>query len=620
MKINLVELTYYTVFLETFLSITAIYSIIVCTLLKNNISNILIQNKLSDCFGFILFMSCFLVLNDTLQLSPWLSEFYPCTDVSLPLYDYHLGFNNCVIVDGVSIFSKTLICFFSSLFFYIISDYLKENRLTYEFVILLLFAIIGLILLCSTNDLLLAFLSFELVSLVSYILAAFKKNSKYSIEAGIKYLIVGAISASFFLLGTSFFYFHTGTTIISDIYMLFCDFYKFKLVESSFYPIYSVFNICNLLWLHYDVPHELLSLYPYEFAYLFFNDLHLHYLVPNIFFVSDFFFGMIFDVWFYNRCLIDICYRDVFLNDLSYKSSIMEIGLLLILLSLFIKLAVSPFHLWSLEVYENSPTISTFFFVAITKLSFFVLLFRISYSLMDFYQATISYSSVVVGLLSIFIGSFGNLRQRKIKTIFAYSSINHMGYLLVCFGTCSSFSIEIIFFYLVTYMLSNIILWYVILTLQKAKSNYKNKKSVDLGDIALLNKSNKSLAFGLLVVLFSIAGIPPFVGFLAKIGIFLELINKEFYFIATFSIFCSMISTFYYIRLIKILYFENITVGKLYLPVNSDKSIIFCFLVFTLIFLFFKPTLLYLFVHKVALEFGIGAGMTTAVNNVTLMF
>jgi NADH:ubiquinone oxidoreductase subunit 2 (subunit N) len=586
MKINLVELTYYTLFLETFLSIVAIYSLIVCTLLKNNISNILFQNKLSDCFGFIFFTSCFLILNENLQL-----------------YNY-IGFNKCVIVDNLSVFSKFLICFFSSLFFFIIADFLKENKLGIEFVILLLFAIIGLLFLCSANDLLLAFLSFELVSLVSYLLAAFKKNSKHSIESGIKYLIVGAISTSFFLLGTSFFYFFTGSTLISDISMLFFDSYKFALrqPEVLFVKYSDIEMLCHFVSGHFNV-----------FLVCITNPNFLDYLriLPFYKNIAPFIFNednliiyreTLFDVWLYNYCLIDVFYKNIFLNDLgNYKNSIMEIGLLLIMLSIFIKLAISPFHLWSLEIYENSPTIATFFFVAITKLSFFVLLFRISYSLIYFYYDIISYYCIIVGLLSIFIGSFGNLRQRKIKTIFAYSSVNHMGYLLVSFGTCSNFSVEMIFFYLFTYMLSNIILWYVVLTLRKAKSNYQNKKSNDLGDIVLLNKSNKALAFGLMIVFFSIAGIPPFVGFLAKLGVFLSLINKEFYFIATVSILCSIISTFYYIRLIKIMYFENVLVGKLYFPINSDKSIIFCFLVFSLVFLFFKPTLLYLLTHKIIL-------------------
>lgn len=508
MKINLLELIYYTTFLETFLSIIVIYSLIICTLLKNNISNILIQNKLSDLFGFILFMSCFIIINEKLQVYAF------------------VGFNTYVTTDDLSIFSKISICFFSSLFFYVISDYLKESKLTFEFVILLFFAIIGLIFLCSTNDLLLSFLSFELVSLVSYALASFKKNSKYSIESGIKYLIIGAISTSFFLLGTSFFYFFTGSSLISDINMLFYDYYKLVLKQPE------ILNIGKIEKLSYFVSGQ------YDIEY--FNSSLINLIISciDIKLLSD---HLAFYIWFYNFCFIDFWYRHMwfFLFDFNnYKNSIMEIGLLLIMFSIFIKLAVSPFHLWSLEIYEGSSTIATFFFITITKLSFFVLLFRIFHSLIYFYYNIINYYSLIFGLFSVIIGSFGNLRQKKIKTIFAYSSINHMGYLLISFGICSNLSFEIVFFYLFTYMLSNIILWYVVLTLIKTKSNYKNKKSNDLGDIVLLHKSNKSLAFGLLVVFFSIAGIPPFVGFLAKLGVYLSLINKKFYILALFSICC----------------------------------------------------------------------------------
>ena len=110
------------------------------------------------------------------------------------------------------------------------------------------------------------------------------------------------------------------------------------------------------------------------------------------------------------------------------------------------------------------------------------------------------------------------------------------------------------------------------------------------------------MTFGLLVVFFSIAGIPPFIGFFAKLGVFVSLISVKFYTIALLSIFCSLISTFYYIRIVKILYFENLVITKkLYLPIKTNKSIIFCFLVFSLIFLFFNPTLIYLIIYKVVL-------------------
>ena len=117
-------------------------------------------------------------------------------------------------------------------------------------------------------------------------------------------------------------------------------------------------------------------------------------------------------------------------------------------------------------------------------------------------------------------------------------------------------------------------------------------------DLALLKKSNS--------MMFSIAGIPPMIGFIAKMNVFLSLVGSRFYFVALIiSILFSVISTFYYIRLIKILYFENLLVGKLYHPINTEKTIILSLLIFSLIFLFLNPTLLYLFSYKVILSLNI---------------
>ena len=117
----------------------------------------------------------------------------------------------------------------------------------------------------------------------------------------------------------------------------------------------------------------------------------------------------------------------------------------------------------------------------------------------------------------------------------------------------------------------------------------------------LLNKTNKMLALFFTISLFSIAGFPPMIGFLVKVGIFLTAIESSLYFLALISILCSVIATFYYIRIIKIMYFEKLIVGKLYYPINSNKGILISFLFLLLLFLFINPTLLFLFTHKLSL-------------------
>merc|ERR1712154_92441 len=139
------------------------------------------------------------------------------------------------------------------------------------------------------------------------------------------------------------------------------------------------------------------------------------------------------------------------------------------------------------------------------------------------------------------------LEQRKFKSLLAYSSIGHMGYLLISYSTGTLEGLQMLFFYIMVYMLGGLCLW-SILILTKKKHRYSNKSSKDLGDFSLLIKSNKVLAFIFSIVLLSIAGVPPLIGFFAKAGIFLIAIESSLYITAFISIVCSVISTFYYLR------------------------------------------------------------------------
>ena len=505
---HLIELKNFNVFPEYFVGISALYILVVIILISYNVYGLIVQKAVSECLGLILLLTCYLILNDDLIINNVGMEF-----------SVQLGFYKSNIMDYFGTFTKFIVCFFSSLYFFIIADFLKEYKLTsFEYLLILLFAVLGLMLLCSSNDLLTAFLAIELVSLSSYILAAFKKTSSYSVEAGIKYLITGAISSAFFLLGSSFMYAYCGSVNISDFWSI----------------------LSNDGW--------------------FATDNSLHFLEP-----------------------------------------LLEIGITFIIFSLFIKLALAPFHVWSLDVYEGSPTISTFFFAVITKLSFFVFLVRIGYvAALKYYEAWQFYA-VVIALLSIFIGSFGGLRQRKLKTLLAYSSVSHMGYALLAFSAGSRFGGEMLLFYLVIYMLSGLSVWFIILLLRVNRKRYTDKFNKELGDLALLRKSNPALAFSFSMAMFSVAGIPPLVGFFAKMGVFLSVLHAQYYFVALLAILCSVVSTFYYIRIIKILYFENLLVGQLYYPITTSKTVLFSSSIFLLFFLFINPTFLYLVVYKVIL-------------------
>jgi NADH-quinone oxidoreductase subunit N len=524
---SIILLQSFTVFPEYFISISAIYVLIVVVIITYNVYGLLIHKALSECLALILLLACYLIFNDYNVL-----------------VSNTLSFHNSIINDYLTYISKFLICLFTAFYFVLISSSLKEQKLTsFEYVLIILLATLGLLLMCSSGDLLTAYLSIELSSLALYILAAFRKTSTYSIESGLKYFITGAVSSGFFLLGSSFIYLNSGSIYFDDFITLFKN-------KWSYYP--------NLLEEDMD-PHFHLMILIYKYF-------HLEHIIWK--------------PWPDGSPLVDY--------------SFIEIGLAFIYFSLLIKIACAPFHLWSLDVYEGSPTSSSFFFAAITKLSIFVLLIRLTHTCFIISSSNWHLYFIIIGVLSIFVGSFGGLKQRKVKTLLAYSSITNMGYALVALGTLTNTAIQMLFFHLVIYMISGLCTWSIILLLRLKTKNHDNKYSKELGDMALLRKSNPALAFAFALTMFSIAGIPPLIGFLPKMFIFLSALMMGYYIVIVASAVLSVIATFYYIRIIKVVYFENLLVGKLYYPINTNITLLISGLIFSLLFLFFNPTLIQL--------------------------
>lgn len=391
---NYIFFTYFSNFIELFLGTTILSFLILILLLKNNIFKVSIHNSISECCSLIFFLSLILIYNNSY------------------IKNSFVLFNNILIMDLFTYISNFFICFICGIYFFIISNYLNENKFNIEFIIILKISILGLFFMCSSNDFLLIFLSIETVSLTSYFLTAIIKKSKFSVENGIKYLIIGTISSSFFLFGVSYFYFMTGSILLSD------------------------FNLCFFGWsndlINFAMQSDIVTIHHYSYT--------LNLL--------DY---------------IEFIYYDTFYN----KNNIIEISFFFILFSIFIKLAVVPFHLWSLDVYEASPLIILFYFLTITKISFFVLLLRICNVLLQIYFEFVVYFIILLGVLNIVVGSFGNLSQKKFKTILVYSSLNHVGFLLLSISVCSSYGIESFLFYIFVYLVSNIIIWSILIMLKK---------------------------------------------------------------------------------------------------------------------------------------------------------
>lgn len=293
-------------------------------------------------------------------------------------------------------------------------------------------------------------------------------------------------------------------------------------------------------------------------------------------------------------------------EDLIYVKMFSLIGVLLISITLLFKIASAPFHFWAPDVYEGSPLSSTIIFSILPKLvifSFFIkwlcVISSLFYSIKDFF--------VIIGLFSVFIGTFFALSQKRMKRLIIYSSIAQIGFLVAALETGSIGGFSSIFFFLIIYIISSILVWNhltLFYNFQKIGNGFsgKNISPFFLTSLANLFKTNSLWAFSFLFLFFSIAGIPPFSGFLAKIFILFGLIESNQLIGAVFLILISAISVFYYIRVVKVIFFESkdlqenteqfqTTFNTGFF--NYDYLIISCSL-FLLVFLFFYPTLLML--------------------------
>lgn len=633
-----------------------------------------ILNQQVYYIGFLLIiLSSFLILNEDLLIMNSFSS------------------NNFIINDYFGFITKLTICLTSLVFLTIINVSFRDEPIqnNFEYAVLITISILGLLLLCSSNDLITAYLAIELQSVAFYIMSTFKRNSSYSIESGLKYFIIGALSSAFFLFGSSIIYGCMGSLSFDDLRIFFSLLFSTKVEVSDWYvslvpdflfsnSVYSIVALFvplldNLIGInldfdflytysqnysYYDTNSDSLidwccaqEIYSSKFSKMDLDPVISTFSIFNSFIDSSTFHLIEGQLNVYDRALllaqydffsayvtrsflsyniwIDLLNADklnlsenlsilkqilVYYNDsestgilqsvTSLNLELVSIGFILICISLLIKLAVAPFHFWSLDVYEGSPNTTTFFFAVVPKIGLFVLLMRLCY--VSFYQIFDSYQTFFFSLavLSVFVGALGGLEQRKLKTLLAYSSIGHTGYLLLSFSTGNVEGIQMMFYYLVIYMISGLCFWSVYLFLRQKRNFYFNKSNKELGDLTLLKESNPMLALILAITLFSIAGIPPIVGFLAKIGVFMTVVKSSAYLVAVFSILFSVISTFYYIRLIKVLYFENTLVGKLYIPITTQKALLISVLALSLIVLCLDPTILYLVFYKATLLAG----------------
>ncbi|MDC3030259.1 NADH-quinone oxidoreductase subunit NuoN [Candidatus Pelagibacter sp.] len=419
---------------EIFLSLSIMF-LLIFGVFKKNSSTLIHSISL-----IILLFTTVIIFNETLSL------------------EKTLLFKDGVIIDYLSSFMKMVTLLAAFFVLLISSSYLNTFKiLKIEYPILILSSVLGMMIMISSNDLMVFYMGLELQSLALYVLATFNRDQLKSSEAGLKYFVLSALSSGLLLYGCSLIYGFTGST-------------NFDLIASQ-------------------------------------------------------------------------------LNSNEYA---LTFGIVFILVGLAFKISAVPFHMWAPDVYEGSPTSVTLFFAIVPKVAALTIFIRFLYvpflNLFDQWQMILIFLSIA----SMLFGAIAAIGQTNLKRLIAYSSISHIGYALAGLTTGSNDGIQNSIIYIIIYVLMNLGLFSCLLMMKRNNKYYEN-----IDDLSGLSKNHPLLSLSLLVILFSLAGIPPLAGFFAKFYIFKSVLEQSMYFLAIVGLLSTVVAAFYYLRIIKIIYFDN---------------------------------------------------------------
>ena len=422
------------IFPEIFLSLSIMFLLILGVFKKK--SSTLIQNTSL----VILLITAVITFNETLSIG----------ETKL--------FNNSIIIDYLSSFMKIITLIAAFLVLVISSNYLKIFKIfIIEYPILILSSVLGMMIMISSNDLIVFYMGLELQSLALYVLASFNRDQIQSSEAGLKYFVLSALSSGLLLYGCSLIYGFTGST-------------NFEIISEK-------------------------------------------------------------------------------LNSNEYA---LTFGIVFILVGLAFKISAVPFHMWAPDVYEGSPTTITLFFTIVPKIAALTVFIRFLYvpflNLIDQWQMILIFLSIA----SMVFGAVAAIGQTNLKRLIAYSSISHVGYALAGLATGTNDGIQSSVIYITIYILMNLGFFSCLLMMRRNDKYYEN-----IEDLSGLSKNHPLLSISLLIILFSLAGIPPLAGFFAKFYIFKSVIEQSMYFLAIIGLLATVIAAFYYLRIIKIIYFDK---------------------------------------------------------------
>ncbi|MDE0523367.1 MAG: NADH-quinone oxidoreductase subunit NuoN [Boseongicola sp.] len=334
----------------------------------------------------------------------------------------------------------------------------RSDLIRFEYPLLIALAAVGMMVMVSASDLMALYMGLELQSLSLYVVAALRRDSVKSTEAGLKYFVLGALSSGLLLFGASLVYGFAGTTGFVGI---------FEAVQGR-------------------APVGLL------------------------------------------------------------------IGLSLVIAGLAFKVSAAPFHMWTPDVYEGAPTPVTAFFATAPKIAAMALLARVVYGAFGGIVGDWQQILAALSVASMFLGAVAAIGQRNIKRLMAYSSIAHMGFALMGLTAGTVAGVEAMLIYLVIYVTMNVGTFAFILSMERDGSPV-----VEISALSLYSRRSPTRALAMLVLLFSLAGVPPLVGFFAKYSVLLAAVDAGLAWLAVLGVIASVIGAFYYIRIVYIMYFGD---------------------------------------------------------------
>jgi len=386
-------------------------------------------------------------------------------------------FHGMIINDAFTDFFR-IFCALSTLFaIYLSVKSVETQNVRAEYWALLIGVTIGMPMLAASNNLLMIYLSLEMVSILSYILVGYLHGSKQSSEAALKYVLYGATASGIMIYGLSFIFGVTGTLDAIQIR-------EFLLVN----------------------PAERLALF---------------------------------------------------------------VGLLMALAGFGYKISMVPFHMWTPDVYQGAPTPVTAFLSVGPKAAGFGILLRFIYTALTQEQdgnyvplkfVDIGTLMAVFAVATMVLGNFVALKQTNIKRFLAYSSIAHAGYMLMAAAALNTEALRGVIFYLISYLIMNMGAFAVAIAVI---NNFGTEEISAFKGLASRSRTGAVVAFSMALFLVSLTGLPPTIGFIGKFYLFSSVIEAKLYWLALVGVLNSVVSLFYYARILKYMYFE---------PPEDDKG------------------------------------------------